>query len=153
MYLEIYDECSFTMDELIAWAQIPIPQTVLQGQTVEEWYPLNGKQGDGQEGMISLVLSYSKVAVNPYGGYYAGGTMAPVVMVPSTASPIYGMRPYTPVPVYTQPAPPPVQLNEADLKQVEEMFPNMDKEVVKSVYEANRGNKDATANSLLQMCE
>uniref|UniRef100_A0A1B6KPF8 CUE domain-containing protein n=1 Tax=Graphocephala atropunctata TaxID=36148 RepID=A0A1B6KPF8_9HEMI len=155
MYLEIYDECSFTMDELIAWAQVPIPQAVLAGETHEEWYPLNGKQGDGQEGMINLVLSYTKVPMNPY-GMYAGGTMAPVMMVPSTAAPMYGMRPYTPVPVYTQPpvpvAPPP-QLNEADLKQVEEMFPNMDKEVVKSVYEANRGNKDATVNSLLQMCE
>lgn len=59
IYLEIYDECSFTMDELIAWAKVPIPQAVLNGETHEDWYPLSGKQGDGLEGMINLVLSFS----------------------------------------------------------------------------------------------
>jgi toll-interacting protein len=59
IYLEIYDECSFTMDELIAWAHIPISQAVLSGETHEDWFPLSGKQGEGLEGMINLVLSYS----------------------------------------------------------------------------------------------
>lgn len=57
--VEIYDECSFTMDELIAWATIVIPQQVLAGETHEDWYPLTGKQGEGVEGMIHLVLSFA----------------------------------------------------------------------------------------------
>ena len=47
------------MDELIAWTHIPISQAVLSGETHEDWFPLTGKQGEGQEGMINLVLSYS----------------------------------------------------------------------------------------------
>lgn len=62
--IEIFDERSFTMDELIAWTQIVVPQQVLTGETHEDWYPLNGKQGEGVEGMINLVLSYS-VGVKP----------------------------------------------------------------------------------------
>jgi hypothetical protein len=47
------------MDELIAWTHIQISQAVLKGETHEDWFVLSGKQGEGQEGMINPVLSYS----------------------------------------------------------------------------------------------
>ncbi|XP_028042731.1 toll-interacting protein-like [Bombyx mandarina] len=148
IYLEIFDECSFTMDELIAWTHITIPQAVLNGETHEDWYPLNGKQGDGLEGMINLVMSYSV-------GPAAVASFPPVLVVPSTgmgyaAMPVYP-APQAPHPPPAQPTQPPVTAEQ--LQQIEEMFPSMDKEVIKSVLEANGGNKDATINSLLQMSE
>ncbi|KAL4703340.1 hypothetical protein ACJJTC_013106 [Scirpophaga incertulas] len=158
VYLEIFDECSFTMDELIAWAHIPIPPAVLNGETHEDWYPLNGKQGDGMEGMINLVLSY---CVGPA----AVATFPPVLVVPSTglgyaAMPVYPAPQSQPQPQPqlqqqrpAQPQPQQQPVTPEQLQQIEEMFPSMDKEVIKSVLEANRGNKDATINSLLQMSE
>jgi len=148
--LEIYDECSFTMDELIAWASITIPQSVIQGETVEEWYHLSGKQGEGAEGSINLVMSFNPHIQAPM------YQQTPMMMV----SNVGGGRGAAQMAVYPappqqqppQPQPVPV-LSESELKQIEEMFPNVDKEVIKSVFEANRGNKDGTINSLLQMCE
>lgn len=143
--IEIYDECSFKMDELIAWTEIKIPESVLRGETHEEWYPLSGKQGEGLEGQIDIVLSFSNQPI------YPPVAAAPVVMIPNAASP------GRPLPVLVAPHQIQVptqnlpKLTENDLKQIQEMFPNIDKEVIKSVIEANRGNKDAAINSLLQM--
>lgn len=68
IYIEIFDECSFTMDELIAWTRITIPGNVLKGETYEDWFPLSGTQGEGLEGMINLVLSYSPVSMVSFEG-------------------------------------------------------------------------------------
>ena len=37
--------------------------------------------------------------------------------------------------------------------QIAEMFPNIDKEVIKSVYDAQGGQRATTINALLQMSE
>ncbi|KAJ8944381.1 hypothetical protein NQ318_017701 [Aromia moschata] len=144
--VEIFDERSFTMDELIAWTQIIVPQQVFTGETHEDWYPLNGKQGEGVEGMINLVLSYS--ASPPY--LY---TPNPIMVVPRTGS--CTVKPFVvnQVPNTGSNAPPIPVLSESELRQIEEMFPNIEKEVIKTVFEANRGNKESTINSLLQMAD
>ncbi len=43
-------------DERIAWTHIVIPPEVLQGKTVDQWFDLNGKQGDGKEGTVNIIL-------------------------------------------------------------------------------------------------
>lgn len=86
-----------------------------------------------------------------YGQPMAVGGAFPVVMVPQAAVPgaqvTYpgGYGPGQPVP-RQQP-----QVSEADLKNLKEMFPNMDEQVIKSVLEASGGNVETATNNLLSM--
>ncbi|XP_064627773.1 toll-interacting protein A-like isoform X8 [Lineus longissimus] len=159
-HLEIYDEKFLSMDDRIAWAHIPLPETVLSGETVDDWYTLSGKQGEDKEGMINLVLSFQPTPQQQQQQqpvlYPAG---QPVVMVPQAQPVFYPVS--GGAPVYTTGQNPPQQqqqpvqqgpmYTEEDVKQIKEMFPDVEEEVIKSILESHRGNKDATINDLLSM--
>lgn len=186
LYVEIFDERAFTMDDRVAWAHVTIPEHVFSGETVDEWYSLSGKQGEDKEGMINVIMSYTTV-VSPQPTViqqppvmYTSGGVAPVVVVPGAAPGYYppqgqipgqmpgqvpgqvpGQMPgQVPGQVPGQPGQPPMQqqqqpqgplFTEDDVTQVKDMFPNIETDVIKSVLEANRGNKDQAINDLLQM--
>ncbi|KAI1301519.1 Toll-interacting protein [Halotydeus destructor] len=149
-HTEIYDERAFSNDEKIAWAMVNIPQRVLDGETVEDWIPLNGKQGDGREGTIGIVMSFTGMP-NISQGMPMQYPM-PVQGIPMGSS-------YSAIgPVHVQNSPPPnppiahaIVISEEDVIQLKEMFPSLDTEVIQTVLESERGNKDRAVNSLLQM--
>lgn len=165
-HIEIFDECSFSIDEKIAWG-IKLTDEVFEGDTVENWHSLCGKQGDDKEGMIHIVLKYQKFEGQ---AFHMGGPAViqnPMMVVnPMGApmvvnSPIYGYSPFahqaviTPQSVQPTPAPPPqtpqIQVNEADLKTLKEMCPSLDDDIILTVLHQSGGNIDRAAGQLLEM--
>lgn len=59
-----YTVCGITqrylaLDDRIAWAYYEFSTDLLSGETIEEWVALSGKQGEGQEGNINIILSFT----------------------------------------------------------------------------------------------
>ena len=47
------------LDDRVAWAYFEFPEDLFNGETVEEWVALNGKLGEGQEGNVNIILSFT----------------------------------------------------------------------------------------------
>ena len=55
---EIFDEKSFTDDELIAVVKYPIPESLYTQGFIDEWLPLSGKLGEQKEGSINIRIQF-----------------------------------------------------------------------------------------------
>ncbi|XP_055940197.1 toll-interacting protein B-like isoform X1 [Argiope bruennichi] len=160
IHIEIFDENTLIPDERIAYADYVLTDEALQGKFVDTWVPLSGKQGEGKEGSINITIYIRSV---PYWSSVMPAA-APLMVIPQ---PSLGVWPYyvggqpisiCPQPVqnpnYPAPVQPPqpnYQPSEDDIKQMQEMFPSYDREVILGVLENHRGNKDQAITSLLSL--
>jgi len=169
IYLEVFDERTFSIDERIAWGLIEISDDVFTGNIIDKWYTISGKQGDEKEGMLQVVLQYKKSTAGPVlmGGPMMMGPMGypqtpmvygypPMMYAPPQLIP--GMQPQQqPLQQHQQrmmqPQQQPVvnEINEKDLKTLKEMCPELDDEIIKSVLLQAGGNIDRAAIQLLEM--
>lgn len=161
IYLEIFDERAFSTDERIAWSKIVIPESVFNGDTIDDWYTLSGQQGDAKEGMINLVFTLYPITA-PHVAYVpVSQPLQPIVLsgggVPPTAIPYTHVQQVAQVATQQPPQPQTVlpesrpMYTEQDVKELQEMFTNMDMEAVSSVLHEKRGNKEAAVTALLAM--
>ncbi|CEF59519.1 Toll-interacting protein [Strongyloides ratti] len=123
-FLQIYDEKQFTKDECIAWVHVILKEGIFHGEKFDEWYPLSGAQGDGREGIINLQISFL-----PLDNYRRSISLSELQI--STPNNTY--------------------YDEAEIDELSSMFPNIEREVIKSVLEEKRGNKDDTVTILLEL--
>ena len=141
--IEIYDECTFSTDSLIAHTTIPLTDSLLGAEIVDDWWPLSGQEGEEREGLVHLILSYQTL---PAGG-------APVPPAEGGVAPsVSGGKPlaYSTSLLPQQPPPPPT-LAPDDLDEFSKMFPEIEKSVIEAVFTESRGSKEATVNALLQL--
>ena len=146
--IEIYDECTFSTDSLIAHTSVPLTEQLMARQEmVDDWWPLSGQEGQEKEGMVHLILSVQRVApgsVQPPG---------PPGVAPNLAGgkPMTYKTAYLPQQQQQQPPPPPPTLAPDDLEEFSKMFPEIEKSVIEAVFAESGGSKEAAVNALLQL--
>ncbi len=149
--VEIYDECTFQQDALIAYGTFNLSESVVvkKNEVADEWFALSGNEGAGKEGMIHIILSLQPIRPG------APMTVPPTARVVPSASAGHQPMVYTPqqqqVKQQQQPQQPP-RLNDEELEELAKMFPNLDKEIIASVHASTgSGSREQTINQLLEL--
>ncbi|TGZ66597.1 hypothetical protein CRM22_005237 [Opisthorchis felineus] len=113
-------------DSKIAWATIPLPQAILEGECVDMWYELSGKQGEDLEGTIHLAMRIRTVLrLDP--SYRVNAACAQGQQQPT--------RPIT----------------AEDIQAIKEVFPSIQDDTIQTLLESHDGNRDEVTSELLRM--
>ena len=142
---------------MVAHATFQIPEEVItKGMVVDEWWPLSGQEGHDKEGMIHVILS-----LQPMSQQAGGATTSTVQMMPGQRQAVVSLPASQAQPgqttqdgqpeaaVVRQQQRPPPTLSDEQLDEMSKMFPNIEKDVILSVFQENQGNQESTINSLL----
>ncbi|PIC51640.1 hypothetical protein B9Z55_002071 [Caenorhabditis nigoni] len=125
IYIQIFDEKAFGPDEVIAWAHIMLPLPIFNGDNLEDYFQLSGQQGEGKEGMIHLHFAFVPIDL------------------PTPLPEAQQVQEDAPAPL--------LEITEEDTKEIQEMFPTVDKEVIKCILEERRGDKESAVSAILEM--
>ncbi|VDM97916.1 unnamed protein product [Thelazia callipaeda] len=134
-YLQIFDEKAFTVDECIAWSHIVLPNGIFNGEIIDDWYQLSGQQGEGKEGIINIIISFTPINK------------------PETPSNMTSKAQYQgdKIQKKQQQQQGEVLYTEEDSKELHAMFPSVEIDVIKCILEEKRGNKNAAVSAILEI--
>ena len=121
--VEIYDECTFTNDVMIAHATFSIPESVFRFEVVDDWFPLSGQEGHEKEGVLHLIISLHPLRQGPTSTHETPQHISKQSTLPT----------------------------DEQLSEMSKMFPNLDKDIISSVFVEKAGNQEEVVNVLLQM--
>ncbi|KAF5399802.1 Toll-interacting protein [Paragonimus heterotremus] len=140
----LMNEGMLLSDSKIAWTTIPLPRNLFDGETVDMWYELSGKQGQGLEGTIHLSMRIRTVLrlVPNYRSSTVGRTP------PIRTGPLTQQSTEPPSVVPPVPSRPIVA---EDVQAIKEVFPSIADDTIQTLLESHDGNRDEVTSELLRM--
>ncbi|KAI7697242.1 Toll-interacting protein A [Sarcoptes scabiei] len=169
--IELYDDCLFTQDDLIAWATFTIPEEYLTftetvSHNFEKKIILSGKQGENQEGEIFIAFNTKPISSNSLRTYLTTPVYAPqpamilanppiltnpliVHQSPVSANTLLG--PTVTQSQSTDTVPQTLEINEQDLQNLKDIFPKIETEIIKSVLINANNNVEQACTNLLEL--
>lgn len=146
---EVFDEKSFTDDEMIAVVKFPIPAILYTQGFIDEWLPLSGKLGEQKEGSINIRIVFTPIRkLQEFERRSSQPSLREIEIMNHRQANQEDDLART-LRISAEEAE--YKVNEEEFKSLCEMFPTFDVEVVRSSLIANNGNKETTIEKLIEM--